>query len=575
MHQIACRAGPLIASLIADSGPVALLVAALACWIVAITRVTRSSMRPRHGRDAQGSSGVTGAVDDEPSEDAWFPPHRSPVDEGPQRRGIDASGWFVTDRRHRTPVQVVEPAHVAGTTTEPGDTVAAAMLDDLAGAVLHAGWRGHRRSWGGVLLHGADASETAQLAAGLAAVHDVPMLIVRTHDIVPVDQRPVVEPVVTLAESMAPCILLVEGLDDLTDPGAPLVVSRHARRIEHELATAVRTADRTVPIAILGSAHAADAVARSLLQDGCFDRVVVVGTATRRQRALLLQTELLHHDALFDDALEEAVRLTDGMRRHEILGAVHWACRLARQRAPDGTPVVVSSADLRAALHHALDHEPLAIGLTHEARVRGLVDIAHDPATSPGLVLAGDPDNGGAEVARWIASRTRRSVKWIDGDALDAVPAEDIGQLFASGLDDLPVVVVWNHLDRLLSADTANGRRRKSVLATIERLAQTPGMGIIATTREPTLLDPALIDDGTLEVMWIGAPRLHDRVALLSHELGHAVLADTTVEELAASLVGATRAQVIARCRAALRSSLLRNGQDCHQPLEIVRADFR
>jgi len=574
MHQIACRAGPLIASLTAEPVPVAVLVAALVCWIVVVNAIARLTP-PSEGHRGHRSSDTTSAVDDEPDEIPWLAPHQGPVDMRRVLHGRETAHWLIADLRHRTPVQVVEPADVVRATERSGDRVAAAMLEDLAGPVLDARGRGYRRSWGGVLLHGADASETAQLAVGLAAGHDVPLLVVGAHDIVPVDTRPVVEPVVTLAELMAPCVLLVEGLDDLANPAAPLVVSRHARRIEHEIATAVRTADRTAPVVLLGSARATDAVARALRQDGCYDRVVAVGTATRGERGLLIQTELLRHDAMLDEPLDDAMKLTGGLRRHEIVSAVHRACRLARQRTPAAAPVAVSAADLRVALHDPADDEPLAIGATHEARVRELVSMAHDPATSFGLVLAGDPDNGGADVARWIASRTRRSVKWIDGSTLDAVPAEDIEQLVASGLDELPAVVVWDSLDTLLDAGVSDGRRRKSVLAAVERLAQTPGTAITATVQQPTLLAPALIDDGTVEIIWIGAPRFHDRVALLTHELRYADLTDTTVEDLAASLVGATRAQVVAHCQTALRSAALRSHDGRLQQIELVRADFR
>jgi SpoVK/Ycf46/Vps4 family AAA+-type ATPase len=113
------------------------------------------------------------------------------------------------------------------------------------------------------------------------------------------------------------------------------------------------------------------------------------------------------------------------------------------------------------------------------------------------------------------------------------------------------------------------------VLAIVQRLAQAPGTALVATAQRPTLLDPTLIDDGTVEVMWIGAPRFHDRVALLTHELRHAVLTDTTVEDLAASLVGATRAQVVARCHAALHSAALRSRTGRPQQIELVCADFR
>lgn len=577
MHQIACRAGPLVASLTAESGPVVVLIAAFACWIVVVQAIgwlTRPSTPPPDVRRGDRLFGTALAFGEEPGQDRWLAPHRGPTNVLCKPHGGEAAQWLIADLRHRTPVQVVGPADVVGATERSGDRVAAAMLEDLAGPVFDTGGRGHRRCWGGVLLHGADPSETAQLAVRLAAGHHVPLLVVRAHDIVPVDQRPVVEPVVTLAESMAPCVLFVEGLDDLADPAAPLVVSRHARRIEHELATAVRTADRTTSVVLLGSARAADAVARSLLQDRCFDRVVAVRTATRRERELLIHIELLRHEAVLEDALDDAMELTRGMRRDEIVSAVHRACRVARQRTPAAALVAVSLVDLRTAIRHPADDGPLAVGATHEGRARELVGMAHDAATSFGLMLAGDPDNGGVHAARWIASRTRRSVKWIDGGALDAVSAEDIEHLVASGLDDLPAVVVWDGLDTLLDGGAADGRRRKSVLAAVERLAQTPGAAIIATVRQPTLLDPALIDAGTVEVMWIGAPRFHDRVALLTHELRHAVLSDTTVEDLAAALVGATRAQVVARCHAALHTAAFRLGAARTRTLMVHRADF-
>lgn len=558
-------AAPLVTSDAADR----LLLVVLLCWIAAVLVILRLTHRRPPERDVRRPN--RSSPRPRPTDAGWHTP-----DTGPRaHRPAPHAEWRVADRLHQVPVQIIAPSSAPDRAGGGGGGSAAAMLEDLAGPVLDARSLRYRRSWGGVLLHGADVRGIAELAATLAAAHEVPLLVVRAHDIVPVDRRPVAAPVLALAATMAPCVLLIEGVDELADPTAPLVVSRHARRVEHELTTAVRSHDPTSRAVVLASARSVDRVATALTQDGCFDRQIGVGLPTAQRRRLLVQTELLLRHAVFDDALDEAAHLTAGMTEHHIMRVIGEACRVARVRAPVTEPLPVSTVDLRAALRRPSGGGPLAIGRGRETRIRDLIRRARDPDDTFGMVLAGDERNGGADVARCVAARARRAVVWLDARELDSLPAEELDAMVVAACDQLPVMVVWERLDALVGGDTSDGRRRKSVLAAMEHLARTPGACVIATMRRPELLDPMLVEDGTLEVMWIPSPDFHDRVALLAHALGPAVLVDTTIEELAAALHGATREQVMARCTAAIDAACLRQRAYPSRPLEVLRADFR
>jgi hypothetical protein len=302
--------------------------------------------------------------------------------------------------------------------------------------------------------------------------------------------------------------------------------------------------------------------------------VIAVRTPNARQRSRLIRTELLRRRATLDGALDGVVRLSNGMTQHRIMDAVQQACRDARRRDPGPEPLAVSTIDLYAALRRPFGEDPLAIGSQREARIRDLVRLAQDPTASFGLVLAGDNGNGSADVARWIADRARQTVAWLDAADLGLVPADELEQMVVAASAELPVVVVLEQLDLLLGHDDRSGRR-KIALTAVERLARTSGAAVIATVRQPELIDPMLVEDGTLEVMWIPRPAFHDRGALLTHALGHAVLFDTTIEELAASLHGATRAQVVARCRAAIHAAALRERTRPSSALPLLRADVQ
>lgn len=499
----------------------------------------------------------------------WYAPEQGPLVSATRL----SPGWRTVDRLHEVPVLVMQP-NSFGRPSHLRDDIAAAMLEDLAGHLLDAGKRRFHRAWGGILLHGPDAGEVAAVATALARDHGTPLLVVRAHDVVPVDLRPIVKPIFDLATTMAPCVLLVEGVDELADPDAPLVVSRHARRIEHELATAVRTADPGSGVVSIATARSVEAVASALLQQGCLDRVISVGAPTARERRRLLHYELVRSHAVVDGALDELVHLTEGMSEHRIVEVLHEACRAARQRAPTDEPLSITMVDLRTALHGASGIGPLAIGRDREARVRALTHMARDPDASFGLVLAGEADNGCTEIARTIAARTRRPVAWIDGGDLSAVSSDEIEQMVRAACHDHPVVVVWDRLDALLQCDGPDDNRRKKVLAALEHLARTPGASVVVTMRDAVLLDPGPMEDGTLEIMWIPAPGFPDLVALLTHALEHVVLVDTTVEELASAMHSATRAQVVERCRAAIHAAALRAAPGRTTRLDVLYTDF-
>lgn len=561
-------AAPLLVSTTPDRLSPQVLLVFLLCWVAAVLVILRliGPHRPRPPMDSSRGP-FLGPDRPEPT-----PNSGGPAPDVAEREG---SKWYVADQLHRVPVQIVVPSDAVDRVGCLDDRAAADMLEDLAGPVLDAGRRPYRRDWGGILLHDSDEREIVEVVAALAASHAVPLLVVQAHDIVPADRRSVVAPVFGLAAAKAPCVLVIEGVDDLADPAAPLVISQHARRVEHELTTAIRVEDRQASVVVIASARSRDAVAPTLLQNGCLDRVIAVGTPTARQRDLIVRSELLRRHARVDGALNDVVGLTEGMNHHRIVAAVHDACRAARQRDPTSQPLMVSMLDIHAAVRQPSDAGPLAIGRDRETRIRELVQLAQDPAASFGLVLAGDEGNGGADVARWVTARVRRAVAWLDAGELGSVTVEDLERTLVAAFAQLPVLVVWERLDVLLGAGTDGSRRRKSVLAGVEHLARTSGAAIIATMQQPELIEPRLIEDGTLEVLWIPAPAFHDRVALLRHALGHAVLVDTTTEEVAAALHGASRAQVLARCQGAIHAAVLRQRADRSQPLEVLRADFR
>jgi hypothetical protein len=551
--------------------PLQVPVLALVCWIallVAFLHLTSARTRRHRTGHAAEPPPLWDPTDAWSDGDGWHTREQGPRDAEPQARGQ----WRVADRLHEVPVQVTDPPTSAGSVGVHDRTTA--MLEDLAGPVLDAGVRPLRRQWGGILLHGSDQRDVGARAAELASNHGVPLLVVRARDIVPVDHRRVVEPVFELAATRAPCVLLVEDVDELADPTAPLVVSRHSRRVEHELATAVRTDDRRSGVAIIASARSVDDIAPALLQDGCFDRVIGVGVPTTRERRTLLQRHLVDAHVALDGDLDDVVRLAEGVTHHRIAEVLHDACRIARRRTPSNEPLSITVIDVRMALHRATDVGPLAIGSAREAWVRELTRSARDADASFGLVLAGDRDNGSIDIARIVASTMEREIVWLNALDLASLPAEDLEQMIREACNEPPVVVVWTQLDALLGDDEAQHHCRKIVRASVEHLARTPGMGVIATMRDSALLDPRLVDDGTLEVMWIPAPDFHGRVALLTHALERADLGDTTIEELAAAMHGATRSQVILWCDAAIHSAVLRHAPDGSAGLKVLAADF-
>lgn len=490
--------------------------------------------------------------------DRWLPAQRGPRTDVSTREARPSGDWRNADPLHCARMQVIEPDHMPTWATSICVTLSRDVLEDVAGPVLDAGHMRYTRHWSGVLLHGASVRASAELARGLAGEHGVRLVVVRAREIAPADFRPVVRTLFEHVSSLAPCVVLIEEVDGFADVGSQ-VVSSHARRIEHELATGLRSLSRDLRVVVLASAVSIDRVPDGLLAAGCFDRAIAVDPPSATQRGRLLARVLLHRGARFEGDAGELVRLTEGLYETQLTALIAQACRVARARGRTRDDrVVLSRADVHAALPAPSDARvgPLAIGRQLEQRLHDLRNRLGDEQASVGVALIGLPGNGKTTIARWLTTNVNRAVVWLGGDDVATLEVEDVDVTVAGATALRPVVVVLDGLDDVLTISSVeDAERRKALLIGIEHLARTPGGAVIVTLRDPTLVDEAVVD----ERLWIPSPSHYDRIALIKCALGHAALLDTTPAEIAERFHGRTRSEVVDGCRAAIHAATLRH----------------
>jgi ATP-dependent 26S proteasome regulatory subunit len=421
-----------------------------------------------------------------------------------------------------------------------GHRMAAAQLDDIVGPTLRAGRRPYLRPWGGVILHGAPATDASLLARAIAGEHQVPLLTVQAARLARSPLDSAVKSTFSTARAAAPCVLVVTDLDALVAHGSPAL-----QRVASDLLTQLRSLLPSDRLAVLGVAAKLHALPRSLCDSGGFDRAVTVGALTASERARIIQREILLHAATLDDDLQAATDLTDGLSASQLRAVIAGAVRSVRARlAVPGGPLMVSVRDLREGTVEADGRPavvPLAWGSDVVSSLHRFVAQLDDGRAIPALALLGAAGNGKTAAARWVAHRCGRWVVWIAGAELGPMTPRDVAAVVAGVVERTPVLVVIDDIAALpLSPAGAGG----NVSRAIERLLSTVGAGLLVTSRTQWNLPGAHHLNDRIASCWIPHPTYHERLALIQRVMPRADGA-----ALAARLHGATRRDVVAAAR--------------------------
>ena len=532
-HLTIVAAAPALMFIGNDSLPIVLL----GCWVVVVVVLLSLSRRSRP----------------HPARHEWFAVMTGPPPE-PDRPPATTHHPECGD----VPVQIVLPDTLPDLDDVRGLALETAQLDDLAGAVLDAGRRPVRRSWHGVLVHGDAGSGRTTLVRALAGEHRVPLLVVQARDLVPEGTEGRMRTILARATTLQPCVVLILGLDELSSDRTAATAARRLRAI-NDLAWHLQTFATERPIVVAGTALSVDRVSPLLLGTGGFDRRIAVLDPDRRERERIIRRELVFAGATYGGDIADVVLMTCDMSAQQVQRLVHASVRSARlDLGAHDRPVVLTRRDVRAGLHLAAasTFDPRTIGRQLSQCLRRFALELEDSQASGGLALVGESGSGKTTIARWLADACTREVTWLTGADLRSLTTRDLETVVEGACARAPVLVVIDDLDSALDARATPRIDAKHLAVAAERLLTGQGTSMVMTASDASSI--RRVDDGMVDICWVGRPGFHDRVHLIRHALAEADLAGTTDQEVAAHLHGLTRAAIVQICERAVRIAAIR-----------------
>lgn len=457
------------------------------------------------------------------------------------------------------PLDVVWPDALPAFHDVQGLVLETAQLDDLARVILDAGRRPVRRTWHGVLVHGDAGSGRTMLVRALAGEHEVPLLSVQARDLVPQRTDSPIATILTRAVEVAPCVVLIIGVDELSADHADADTARH-RRAVNDLAWHLRMLSADHPVVVVGTALSVERVSPLLLTPGGFDRQIAVIGPDRAERERIIRRELIFAGATYRGDVTDVVRMSRDMFARQLRDLVAVAVRSARldHRSDRRGPVTLTLRDMRAGLHQASasPFDPRTVGTELSQRIRRFASEMRDPLASCGLALVGEDGNGKTTIARWLADACRREVMWFTGADVRSLTSRDLEAIIDVACTRAPALVVLDDLDGALDSRATPPIDAKHLAVAVERLLSGQGTSVVLTASDPSSIPR--IDDDMIDTCWVARPDFHDRVHIIRHVLADTDLLDTTHEELAAHLHGLNRAAVVDTCHRALRVAAIR-----------------
>ncbi|MFB6080099.1 MAG: AAA family ATPase [Haloferacaceae archaeon] len=225
------------------------------------------------------------------------------------------------------------------------------------------------------------------------------------------------------------------------------------------------------------------------------------------------------------------------------------------ERPTEGFEAVGGLDGPKAALERAVTW-PLRYGPLFEA-------AAAEPPT--GVLLYGPPGTGKTLLARAIAAESGVNFVSVDGpELLDRYVGESeraVRAVFERARQAAPAILFFDELDAIAAdRDRAGGagsdvgeRVVSQLLTELDRVADNPGLVVLAATNRRGALDPALLRPGRLAShVEVPAPDEAARRAILGVHAGDKPLADDVdLDALAARTDGYSGADLAAVCREA------------------------
>ena len=397
------------------------------------------------------------------------------------------------------------------------------------------------------------------------------------------------------ARVQAPCILLLRDIEALA-PRCAFEQSSVRLPLAVRLLAEIDRLGEGARILVTGATAHPNRVAPELRKPGRLLREIVVPVPDREARRELLQREASRRQAGEALDFDLLARSTSGMTGSDLQTICLEAWLSAGRRNPEAPSLRLD--DFLSALqviepssgeevyvetpHIRWEH----IGGSAEAkrRLRQLIEwpLKHADmfssagvTASPRVLMRGPSGSGKTLLARALARESGAALLALRGSVFRtqyADPAAALRQAFRRARQAAPCILFLDELDALLGKDLL-----QPFLAEMSDATRLRGIGVLAATANPELLDPGLFAPRLFaEVIDVGLPDQGERRAILElHLSGRPASASIDLDALARQCDGASGADLAALCQRALQAAVCRVIEGGSGRVEVREEDFQ
>jgi transitional endoplasmic reticulum ATPase len=356
------------------------------------------------------------------------------------------------------------------------------------------------------------------------------------------------------AARSAPCLIFIDEIDSLA-PDRSQVEGEVEKRIVAQLLGLMDGFAPTTGVMVLAATNRPNHLDPALRRPGRFDREVVFRVPDRGGRLEILEILTRSMPLALDVNLETIADQSLGFVGADLKALCQKAAYTALRRnvpaldAPNPTEMQVTAADFEGALvaikPSVLRSVAVETPQVNWDEIGGLMDIKRTlqesvegalrypelyqqtKAKAPrGILLWGPPGTGKTLLAKAVATQAQANFIGVNGPELLSrwVGASELAvrELFVKARQAAPCVIFLDEIDTLAPArgEVTDGgvsnRLVGQLLTEMDGLRATDQVLVIGATNRRSVLDPALLRSGRLELqLKVDLPDTYSRLAIL------------------------------------------------------------
>ena len=395
------------------------------------------------------------------------------------------------------------------------------------------------------------------------------------------------------AESLAPCVLLLDELDSLAARREAGAGSEQERRLVATLLTLMDSLHRTSSrVLVVAATNRLDSVEPALRRPGRFDMELEIGVPGVQQRRHILSGKLeeLDSHSLTERDVDKIAGVTHGYVGADVEALVNLAVLKAKE---GGENVSVEHFLLARASVKPSAMREVMVEVPHVTwnDIGGLEDLklklrqaVEWPIKHPevftrmgisaprGLLMYGPPGCSKTMIAKALASESGLNFLSIKGPELFSKWVGEseraVREIFKKARQVRPSILFFDEIDAVGGSRGHGGGGGKvgdrvlaQLLTEMDGVEGLQGVTVVAATNRPDMIDQALLRPGRLDrVVFVPLPDLETRRKILTvHTRSKPLCQDVDLEAVAARTDGYSGAEIAAVCNEAALAALEEN----------------